>query len=48
MPIAPKHAFKEKPTQLLIFYPSEPFTIAHFNVRHPVYKKIIDGEVNLS
>ena len=33
MPIAPEHAFKEKSTK---FYPSEPFTIAHFNVRHPV------------
>ena len=36
MPIAQEHAFREKPTKSLILYPSEPFTIAHFNVRHPV------------
>ena len=34
MPIAPDDASKEKKSKS--FYPYDPFTLTHFNMRHPV------------
>ena len=45
MPTTTEHAFKEKTTNFLSFYPSEPFTFRHFNVRHPVQLEFAFSEI---